>query len=82
MLIFYVISGSGEDVLKVWKIRYNNCDFLFGICLCLISNGCLLFKVRFEILKLIIKILRSLYINYWNSLNINKVNVLIDIILI
>lgn len=47
-LFFYVLSGNGEEVLKVWKIRYNNCDIIFGICLCFMKNGCFLFNVRME----------------------------------
>ncbi|XP_052719648.1 uncharacterized protein LOC128191556 [Crassostrea angulata] len=73
VLIFHATSGSGEDVLKAWKTRHNNCDLLSGICPCSTSNGCLPPKARFETLKSTTKTLRSPYINYWNSLNINKV---------
>lgn len=46
---------------------------MFGICLCLMKNGCFLFNVRMEKYKIIMKILRSFYIDFWSCLNIKKV---------
>lgn len=70
---FHAPSGNGEEVLKAWKTRHNNCDIISGICPCLIKNGCLPPKARLETFVSTKKILRSPYIDYWNCLNIKKV---------
>lgn len=48
----------------------------------MISDGCLLFNVRIECFKLVIEILRSFFIDYWDCLKIKKVLLIIWIIII
>uniref|UniRef100_A0A8W8KYF5 Uncharacterized protein n=1 Tax=Magallana gigas TaxID=29159 RepID=A0A8W8KYF5_MAGGI len=72
VLFFHAPSGNGEEVLKAWKTRHNNCDIVSGICPCFISNGCLPPRVRFETFKSSTKVLRSPYIDYWDCLKISK----------
>lgn len=74
-LFFHAPSGNGEEVLKAWKTRHNNCDIISGICPCLIKNGCLPPKARLETFVSTKKILRSPYIDYWNCLNIKKIKI-------
>lgn len=79
VLFFHAPSGNGEDVLKAWTTRHNNCDIVSGICPCFISNGCLPPRVRFETFKPITKVLRSPYIDYWDCLKISKVKLELNI---
>ena len=72
-LVFHAPSGNGEDVLKAWKAKHNNCDIVSGKCPCSITNGCLPYKARMETFRSSKKVLRSPYIDYWNCLNIQKV---------
>nr|XP_034318179.1 uncharacterized protein LOC105337979 isoform X1 [Crassostrea gigas] len=74
-LFFHAPSGNGEEVLKAWKTRHNNCDILSGICPCSVKNGCLPLRARIEKYKTNMKTLRSPYIDYWNCLNIKKVKI-------
>lgn len=79
VLFFHAPSGNGEEVLKAWKTRHNNCDIVSGICPCFISNGCLPPRVRFETFKSSTKVLRSPYIDYWDCLKISKVKLELSI---
>lgn len=74
-LFFHAPSGNGEEVLKAWKTRHNNCDIISGICPCSMKNGCLPLNARMEKYKRNMKTLRSPYIDYWNCLNIKKVKI-------
>ena len=73
-LVFHAPSGNGENVLKAWKTKHNSCDIVSGKCQCSVKNGCLPYGAKLEKSGPTRRILRSPYLDYWNFLNIKKVN--------
>ena len=73
-LIFHAPSGNGENVVAAWKKRHGNCDLMSGCCPCSMKDGCLPYNAKLETFRTSRKILKSPYLDFWNSLNIKKVS--------
>ena len=73
-LVFHAPSGNGENVVAAWKKRHGNCDLMSGCCPCSMKDGCLPYNAKLETFRTSRKILKSPYLDLWNSLNIKKVS--------